>query len=159
MKIDSKIGKSSKSISAGKDRKQNKNLKQLSKGLFSKLLGSNHSESQITSAELTTQEQIDAVLIEIDFLGRELSLKKSMESLRRFREKVRQILKQFQGAFNNRHFVGEDQSGTVKQLHLSRVIDQELKVLTETLMGKQKPNIEIAASVDNIKGLLIDYLK
>ena len=159
MKIDSKIGKSSKSISNGKDRKQKKDLKQLSKGLFSKLLGSNPSESQIASVELTTQEQIDAVLVEIDFLGRELSLKKNMESLRRFREKVRQVLKQFQGAFNNRHFVGEDQSGTVKQLHLSRVIDRELKVLTETLMGKQKPNIEIAASVDNIKGLLIDYLK
>ena len=159
MKIDTKIAKSNKTISGGKDRKQKKDLKQLSKGLFSRLLGSNPSESSVGSAELTTQEQIDAALIEIDFLGRELSLKKNMESLHRFREKVRQILKQFQGAFNNRHFVGEDQSGTVKQLHLSRVIDRELKILTETLMGKQKPNIEIAASVDNIKGLLIDYLK
>ena len=159
MKIDSKIGKSSKSLSKAKDRKQKKDLKHLGHGLFSKLLGSKPLENQLVSAELSTQEQIDAVLVEIDFLGRELSLKKNMESLRRFREKVRQVLKQFQGAFNNRHFVGEDQSGTVKQLHLSRVIDRELKVLTETLMGKQKPNIEIAASVDNIKGLLIDYLK
>ena len=159
MKIDSKITKSSKSISSGKDRKQNKDLKQIGKSLFSKLLGSDSLENSANSNELSTQEQIDAALIEIDFLGRELSLKKNMESLYRFREKVRQILKKFQGAFNNRNFVGEDQSGTVKQLHLSRVIDQELKTLTETLMGKQKPNIEIAASVDNIKGLLIDYLK
>ena len=159
MKIDSKITKSSKSISSGKDRKQNKDLKQIGKSLFSKLLGSDSLENHAHSNELSTQEQIDAALVEIDFLGRELSLKKNMESLHRFREKVRQILKKFQGAFNNRNFVGEDQSGTVKQLHLSRVIDQELKTLTETLMGKQKPNIEIAASVDNIKGLLIDYLK
>ena len=159
MKIDSKITKSNKSISSGKDRKQKKDLKQLGRGLFSKLLGSNPSDNNVDSNELSIREQIDTALLEIDFLGRELSLKKNMESLHRFREKVRHILKQFQGAFNNRHFVGEDQSGTVKQLHLSRVIDRELKVLTETLMGKQKPNIEIAASVDNIKGLLIDYLK
>ena len=159
MKIDSKVSKSSKSTISGKDRKQKKDLKQLGRGLFSKLLGSSPSDNDVSSAELSIREQIDAVLLEVDFLGRELSLKKNMESLRRFREKVRQILKQFQGAFNNRHFVGEDQSGTVKQLHLSSVIDRELKVLTETLMGKQKPNIEIAASVDNIKGLLIDYLK
>ena len=159
MKIDSKITKSNKSISSGKDRKQKKDLKQLGRGLFSKLLGSKPSDNNVDSNELCIREQIDTALLEIDFLGRELSLKKNMESLHRFREKVRHILKQFQGAFNNRHFVGEDQSGTVKQLHLSRVIDRELKVLTETLMGKQKPNIEIAASVDNIKGLLIDYLK
>tara|TARA_Y100001968_G_C19102902_1_gene593434 strand:+ start:105 stop:584 length:480 start_codon:yes stop_codon:yes gene_type:complete len=159
MKIDSKVSKSSKSTISGKDRKQKKDLKQLGGGLFSKLLGSSPSDNNASSAELSIREQIDAALLEVDFLGRELSLKKNMESLRRFREKVRQILKQFQGAFNNRHFVGEDQSGTVKQLHLSSVIDRELKVLTETLMGKQKPNIEIAASVDNIKGLLIDYLK
>tara|TARA_Y100000589_G_scaffold176046_1_gene167026 strand:- start:861 stop:1340 length:480 start_codon:yes stop_codon:yes gene_type:complete len=159
MKIDSKISKSNKSVTSGKDRKQKKDLKPLGRGLFSKLLGSNPSDNVVPSMELSIREQIDAALLEVDFLGRELSLKKNMESLRRFREKVRQILKQFQGAFNNRHFVGEDQSGTVKQLHLSSVIDRELKVLTETLMGKQKPTIEIAASVDNIKGLLIDYLK
>lgn len=159
MKIDPKISSSRGSRQVDKDKKSRNNSGSISSSLFSKILGSKDINSDSNIDILSLPEQIEAALHEVDALGRELSLKKNMESLRRFRDKIKQVVKRFQGAFVNKHFVGEDQSGTVKQLHLSRVIDDELKELTQMLMGKQKPNLEIAASVDNIKGLLIDYLK
>lgn len=159
MKINQKLSVSSGSRKSDSERKSSKGLRSTGGGLFSALLGSNDPDRISTVNNLSISDQIQLALQEVDLLGRELSLKKNMESLRKFREKIRQIVKKFQGAFDNRHFVGEDQSGVVKQLHLSRVINDELKGLTEMLMGKQKPNLEIAASVDNIKGLLIDYLK
>lgn len=159
MKINSKMPSSRGGRQVDKDKKSSKSPKSIGSSLFSKILGSKEINSDSSVDQLSLSEQIEMALQEVDSLGRELSLKKNMESLAKFRDKIKQVIKRFQGAFTNNHFVGEDQSGTVKQLYLSRVINDELKELTQTLMGKQKPSLEIAASVDNIKGLLIDYLK
>lgn len=41
-------------------------------------------------------------------------------------------------------------------MHISRKINEELVEMTQIVMGQEKQNIDLAASVANIKGLLID---
>ena len=97
---------------------------------------------------------------ELEDLGKELSLRKSMAAMERYRGAIKKILQDLipQGMESVSFQGGQTAEGT-KYYHLTRVVDENLMELAEKVMSNEKNHMEIAATVDNIKGVLIDYFK
>ena len=156
MKIDSKrpapVGDGKKKRDKAK-RKKSEGL-----GLFERVFGSTNTDSQKVEPVTASKEQeLAQILKELDDLGRELALSKSMKALEDYTGRVKAILEDFQkNAFTEISLVGGNISGRAKEMHISRKINEELVEMTQIVMGQEKQNIDLAASVANIKGLLID---
>lgn len=103
---------------------------------------------------------VEELLEELSVLGRDLSFHRSPGALERYKKKVRQILQLFiddsQQTVNQ---LTETADGHHKQICLIKTIDENLAELTRIALDQEKSNIDLAAQIDNIRGILIDCLK
>jgi uncharacterized protein YaaR (DUF327 family) len=126
-------------------------------GLFQSLVAS---EEISQSQDHERVEAIDGFFEALDELGAELRLRQSLGALQNYKDKVRELLSLFaNNSHQNLSFFGTGMMGDAKQMQLTKKVDTGLIELTNNVMQKEKDHIAIAASIDNIKGILIDYFK
>ncbi|MCO4783439.1 MAG: DUF327 family protein [Candidatus Cloacimonetes bacterium] len=152
MKIDS----SSPKIVSKKDKKNSKTAKKTN-SFFSSLF------QPIQALEERPQENhfdYESIMDQLEEIGKELILKRNMGALKSYKERVRALIKEFSNKAHETSFlVGGSQSNDHNQLQISRVINDNLVDITNQIMGNEKSSVDLAATIDNIKGLLVDYMK
>lgn len=83
-----------------------------------------------------------------------------MANLRRFKEVVRSLLKK---VLDNAYVVEEvrafNRRGRQSVAMLVRTIDKELDELGRLILAKAQDPLKIAAKIDDIRGLILDYLR
>lgn len=125
-------------------------------GLFSTLLG--NEEAQLDQENIL--DSLGTQLSELEDLGKELLLRRSLGSLDKYKSKLAQIMAEL-----SRHthvggtVVSERGDGRFRHLQLSRQVDEGLIQIQKSVMEGEKGNLTLAASIDNIKGLLLDFTR
>jgi uncharacterized protein YaaR (DUF327 family) len=109
---------------------------------------------------VTDLDKLEVELSELDELSKELLLRRSLGSLDAYKKKLGAIMSLLsQQTHQNLPLIGGEHSGTYKQLQLTRRVDESLVELQKNVMDGEKGNLMLAASIDNIKGLLLDFLR
>jgi len=108
-------------------------------------------------------------LAEVDDLGQELLQNPGPASLERYKTRIRELLREYSSSgFRSISIIGDLGGEKHKQMHLSQEVDKVLVQLTDAVMsqegarlkeGKNDRFTRIAASMENIKGILIDLVK
>lgn len=152
MKIDS----SSSKLVSKKDQKKSSKTKK-SNSFFSSLF------QPIVPLEENSQENgfnHDEIIEQLEKIGKDLILKRNMGALNRYKDGVRSLIKEYSNKAHETSFlVGGSLSNDHNQLQISRVINDNLVDITNSIMGNEKSSMDLAATIDSIKGLLVDYMK
>ncbi|HEY9593961.1 MAG TPA: DUF327 family protein [Spirochaetia bacterium] len=103
----------------------------------------------------TVEEMLDAVFSAGDILKKTPTL----EAIKDYKHKVREFIKY---AVEHSIAVEETTSGTNilkrKRFTLMKVIDEKLEALALSVLGAQKEQMAILARIDEINGLLVDFI-
>ncbi len=95
---------------------------------------------------------------DLDHLGKELLLRRSLQALENYKAALRKILQRFrEEGFTSKKRAMGDAHGSLKAMQLSRVVDQNMVDLTNQVLLGEEDLLKLAATIDNIKGLLIDF--
>ena len=103
--------------------------------------------------------EFDNLVEEITKQGERFSRKPTFESLRIYKSMIMEFLKY---VTKNMFAVEHNTGGTrMKQkiYTVTKIIDTKLKSLTELIINQQTGNIELLATLDEIRGLLVDLYK
>lgn len=96
----------------------------------------------------------------LDEAAKRLKESPTMANLRRFKEVVRSLLKK---VLDNAYVVEEvrafNRRGRQSVAMLVRTIDKELDELGRLILAKAQDPLKIAAKIDDIRGLILDYLR
>lgn len=147
--------------SVGTNRKKGAYTDRASKkerGLFSAIFGANPASP--VSEEPLPVLTIDGLLDELGVLGRDLSFHRSPGALERYKDKVRQIVNFFvENSTKTVNQLAQKPDGRYEQFYLTHTIDEKLAELAKIALDQEKNHIDLVAQIDNIRGILIDYLK
>ena len=103
----------------------------------------------------TVEEMLDAVFSAGDVLKKA----PTFEAIKDYKHKVREFIRY---AVEHSITVEETTSGTNilkrKRFTLVKVIDEKLEALALSVLGAQKEQIAILAQIDEINGLLVDFI-
>ena len=103
--------------------------------------------------------EFDNLIEEITKQGEKFSRKPTFESLKIYKSMIMEFLKY---VTKNMFAVEHNTGGTrLKQkiYTVTKIIDVKLKSLTELIINQQTSNIELLATLDEIRGLLVDLYK
>ena len=115
------------------------------------------------SAELTdqrgnmTREELEALLKKIDEQGAKLTKTPTYEELRAYRSLVQEFVNEAVANMYELHTsAGWDRMGRQKVYTTVRSIDEELEKMAEHIRLGQSDQLDIVASQDAIRGMLVD---
>lgn len=115
------------------------------------------------SAELTdqqgslTREQLEALLKKIDEQGAKLTKTPTYDELRSYRSLVQEFVNEAVAHMYELHTsAGWDRMGRQKVYTTVRSIDEELEKMAEHIRLGQADQLDIVASQDAIRGMLVD---
>ena len=115
------------------------------------------------SAELTdqqgslTREQLEALLKKIDEQGAKLTKTPTYDELRSYRSLVQEFVNEAVSHMYELHTsAGWDRMGRQKVYTTVRSIDEELEKMAEHIRLGQADQLDIVASQDAIRGMLVD---
>lgn len=103
------------------------------------------------------RDALDQLLLAVDKAGRELRRDPSLAALRQYKESVRAFVREalrLMYAVDER--LGFDRRGNPTFALIVRTIDEKLEELTRQCLESQKGTIDLAARLDEIRGLLLD---
>ena len=127
--------------------------------------GMRHVEEADTSfsAELTdqrgnmTREELEALLKKIDEQGAKLTKTPTYDELRAYRSLVQEFVNEAVANMYELHTsAGWDRMGRQKVYTTVRKIDEELEKMAEHIRVGQSDQLDIVASQDAIRGMLVD---
>ncbi len=127
--------------------------------------GMRHVEEADTSfsAELTdqrgnmTREELEALLKKIDEQGAKLTKTPTYDELRAYRSLVQEFVNEAVANMYELHTsAGWDRMGRQKVYTTVRSIDEELEKMAEHIRLGQSDQLDIVASQDAIRGMLVD---
>jgi uncharacterized protein YaaR (DUF327 family) len=117
-----------------------------------------YDELKIAETERVVIE-FDNLINEITRQGEKFSRKPTFKSLKVYKSMIMEFLKYVtKNMFAVEHNTG---GSRIKQkiYTVTRIIDIKLKALTELIMNQQTDNIKLLATLDEIRGLLVDLYK
>lgn len=126
--------------------------------VFQHFMESPQSKEEPVSAMSETASNLEADLAELDELGKELLLRRSLGALDKYKKKLKSLLKNLDAGAET-HVVLSETHTNHRRLHITREIDASLSDLARQVMETERGNLELAQSIDNIKGLLLDYTR
>lgn len=104
-----------------------------------------------------TKEACTQLLQQIDEQSRELKRGLTMEGLKQYTQLVRSFMKE---ALSQTYKLDEttywDGSGNRRSSILVKKIDQALEELVESVVKQEKPQLDLVARLDEIRGWLVD---
>lgn len=135
------------------------NRTQISSKEDTKTISSKKSFSQSFNfaRERRSQEQLDKMLEDIKKKGERLVTTKCYVDVIRYKKMIKEYL---ESVLSFMYGVKKDISFWQTQYFITvETIDEKLEELTEALLSNQKENLDIASSIDEITGLLVDIYK
>lgn len=104
-----------------------------------------------------SEQQLQEMLKDIEKLGGRLTKTKTLEDAKQFRSKIKEYLTYI---IKNAYLVKRDTTSFSFAIHTRvEVINEKLDELTKKVLGEQKEAIDIAESIEEIKGLLVDVMQ
>ncbi|MDA7028402.1 YaaR family protein [Bacillus sp. CLL-7-23] len=102
-------------------------------------------------------EQLTMLLTDIETFGKRLTKSRNFKDLARFKGMIKRFVKE---AVENGLTVENSRSfdlyGNSRTLNIVKELDEKLVQLTEELMDREQPSIELLERIGQIKGLLIN---
>ncbi|WP_446898562.1 YaaR family protein [Clostridium sp. LBM24168] len=115
------------------------------------------SQSFNSQMEKKSEEQLKNMFDNIKKKGNRLSVTKCYSDVRAYKKMIKEYLK---SVLNYMYSVKKDISFWQTQYFITvETIDKKLEELTNMLMNEQKENLNIASTIDDISGLLVDIYK
>ncbi|SEF90611.1 hypothetical protein SAMN05660865_01306 [Caloramator fervidus] len=104
-----------------------------------------------------TEEQLQNLLKEIDYLGKRLISTRSLEDARKYKAKIQEYLS---FVVKNIYILKKEPGPFNYGLHIKiEVINKKVDELTRELLESQKEIMNLADRIEEIKGLLIDVYR
>jgi uncharacterized protein YaaR (DUF327 family) len=114
-------------------------------------------ENLSKSYEIMKREQLDNELIAITKQGRKVCESLTLSDLKKYKEMVTNFLRIcISGGLSYKEEEMTTRYGKTKILSTVKLINKKLMDLAETLVSQNQNALEIAAIVDEIRGLLMD---
>jgi hypothetical protein len=137
----SRIGRSSTTSS------KNKNIK----------VKKDFSQSFNSHMEKRSQEQLNEMFNNIKKKGNRLAITKCYSDVKAYKNMIREYL---ESVMSYMYSIKKDISFWQTQYFITvETVDKKLEELTNMLMGEQKENLNVASTIDDITGLLVDIYK
>ncbi|MEW9097002.1 MAG: YaaR family protein [Clostridiaceae bacterium] len=115
------------------------------------------SQSFSFARERKSEEQLKQMLEDIKKKGNRLVVTKCYADVAAYKRMIKDYLN---SVLNYMYNVKKDISFWQTQYFITvETIDEKLKELTEMLLSEQKENLDVASSIDEISGLLVDIYK
>ncbi|MBU5590526.1 YaaR family protein [Clostridium sp. MSJ-4] len=138
------IGRISKSPSVTSDRKKVESRKDFS-------------QSFSFARERRSEEELKKLLEDIKKKGNRLIITKCYGDVRAYKNLIKEYLEAVMGYM---YKIKKDISFWQTQYFITvETIDKKLEELTELLLQEEKENLDIAATIDEIQGLVLDIYK
>jgi len=148
-----------------RDEKKKTETAKAGKSAFQRALekssGDNPDTASISAEVLSSPDQLEDWVDQIFQLGEDLKKDATLQSLARYREKVGSFLKfvssegyrveRNKGILNPRTF-------KQKEFVNVEVVNKKLESLAAYILSSQKDQLEILRRVDEIQGLIVDYI-
>lgn len=126
-----------------------------SKGV--KNIAVNFSQSLELADKNQQDRELKQMLKDIEMCGKRLASTRSLDDAEVYKNKIQQYLSFI---VKNVYVLRREPGPMNYGVHIKiEVINQKLDELTKDILDKEKPNIEIADKISEIKGLLIDAYK
>ncbi|MCI5726064.1 MAG: YaaR family protein [Clostridium sp.] len=107
--------------------------------------------------EKKSQEQLKQMCDDIKKKGNRLVLTKTYADVRIYKKMIKEYLESVLQYMYDTH---KDISFWQTQYFITvDTVDEKLEALTQQLLGEEKENINVAATVDEIEGLIVDIYK
>ncbi|MBV4419199.1 YaaR family protein [Clostridium tyrobutyricum] len=115
------------------------------------------SESFNSQMEKKSHEQLKDMFNNIKKKGNRLSITKCYSDVKEYKNMIKEYLK---SVLNYMYSVKKDISFWQTQYFITvETIDDKLEELTNMLITEQKDNLNVASTIDDISGLLVDIYK
>ncbi|MBP2032261.1 uncharacterized protein YaaR (DUF327 family) [Clostridium algifaecis] len=115
------------------------------------------SQSFNSQMEKKSEQQLKNMFDDIKKKGNRLSITKCYADVKAYKKMIQEYLK---SVLNYMYSVKKDISFWQTQYFITvDTIDDKLEKLTNMLMSEQKENLNVAATIDDISGLLVDIYK
>lgn len=107
--------------------------------------------------EVVAAEAVDGAIKSVDRAGRALKESPTIERLEAYKEAIREVLTELQKAYRVEELRGFSRYGK-RTIHvLVRVVDESLDELARLVIARSQDTLRIAARIDDIRGILLDY--
>lgn len=115
------------------------------------------SKSFSFARERKSEEQLKQMLDKIKKKGNRLAITKCYADVNVYKKMIKEYLK---SVLEHMYKVKKDISFWQTQYFITvDTVDEKLKELTEAVMGDEKNNIDIASTIDEISGLIVDIYR
>jgi Uncharacterized protein conserved in bacteria len=115
------------------------------------------SQSFNSQMDKKSQQQLKEMFDNIKKKGNRLAITKCHVDVKAYKKMIKEYL---ESVLNHMYGVKKDISFWQTQYFITvDTIDQKLDELTQMLMSEQKENLNVAATIDDISGLLVDIYK
>ncbi len=115
------------------------------------------SQSFDSQTEKRSEEQLKEMFDSIKKKGNRLAITKCYSDVRLYKKMIKEYLSSI---LNYMYKVKKDISFWQTQYFITvETIDSKLEELTQMLMSEQKDNLNVAATIDDITGLMVDIYK
>ena len=115
------------------------------------------SQSFNSQMDKKSEQQLKEMFDNIKKKGNRLAITKNYVDVRAYKKMIKEYL---QSVIDYMYGVKKDISFWQTQYFITvDTIDQKLDELTKMLMSEQKENLNVAATIDDISGLLVDIYK
>ncbi|WP_027624357.1 YaaR family protein [Clostridium lundense] len=115
------------------------------------------SQSFNFARERKSEQELKEMFEEIKKKGNRLAVTKCYADVAAYKKMIREYLK---SVLSYMYSIKKDISFWQTQYFITvETVDQKLEELTQMLLGDQKENLDVASSIDEIAGLLVDIYK
>jgi uncharacterized protein YaaR (DUF327 family) len=115
------------------------------------------SQSFNSQMQKKSEEQLKEMFDNIKKKGNRLSVTKCYTDVRAYKKMIKEYL---QSVMSYMYSIKKDISFWQTQYFITvDTIDKKLEELTQMLIGDQKDNLNVASTIDDISGLLVDIYK
>lgn len=115
------------------------------------------SQSFNQAKERKSQEQLKKMMEDIKKKGNRLVITKTYADVRMYKKMIKEYL---ESVLQFIYETKKDISFWQTQYFITiETVDQKLEELTNILLGEEKDNLNIAASIDEIQGLIVDIYR
>jgi len=116
---------------------------------------------ELLPVEVSDSQSLEEIMSELDRQGREFQKKPVIEELVKYKTLVKRFLE-----FTVKKSLRVEEKKGIKKLsnrqkiwRIVSVVDKKLSELTLAIIEKEKENLNLAAKLDEIRGLLLDLYK
>lgn len=121
-------------------------------GTFKFMLASNIQESEL-------QEKLTSLMGEITAQGERIGKKKDIRDMKKYRGLIKEFMNEIVNRsheFSRENFL--DRKGRHRVYGIVRLVDENLDALAQALCAEEKDNMQVLATIGEIRGLLLDLL-